>query len=900
MIVKMDEPSEDRTLLRGDTLGRYEILTLLGAGGMGVVYRARDPSLDREVALKLVRTDLVADPGSSRARLLREAQAMARVSHPNVVPIYDVGVAGRDVFIAMELVNGSSLPQWLRERPRSAAAIVGVFIDVGRGLAAVHAAGLVHRDLKPSNVIVDGERARLLDFGLARASGVMSRDTEPGAVGSIALPGSLSSQLTEAGSVLGTPAYMAPEQMLADAEVDARADQYALCAALYHALHGKLPFEAATMAELWHAKQREHTAAITPVEGLAREADAIARRGLAADPSARWPSMDALVAALERARAPRRSRWWPLGGALLGTAGLAALVAFVAPSGRDEGCEAEDPLTGIWDDERRPALQSAWQGSGVPFQEQAWPRVQAYLDAYANPLRAQLRAVCEVAAAAAPAADPRTACLLDRRRRLAAVIDALALADAGAVEAGLSWVTALPRVESCEDERYLGRALAEPATPEQAHTVAQLRERLARAAAMDEAGRSDAARAEVEDVLASAESLGYAPLEAEARVRLGRLHVDGTSSEPAIEALSRGYFLAVEQGHDAVALDAAIALVDETRQASRLDEAAQWLRTAESLLAAVGDEPSLHNQVLRQRGHLELTLDHTLDAIASFEQVLAIERETHGDEHPRVADALLDLGTALRRQEGRELETRRVLEDALSAAARAYDPSHPAVAGFHNALANVLVQLGELDSALEHYTRAEAITRAAYGDGTPKLAGYLLNRAHIHIAREEFDAARVLDLEALALFEAAGGEGPGVAMALNNLGIAYRGLRDEVSATRSFRRALDVMVARWGPSHPQVASLHRNLGESLVAQGRVDDAIRELDEVLAQAEHGRVALDDLAAARYALAIIAWDRGDREVALARARQALGELEGLGVAFAVEATTVRTWIDEHAAP
>ena len=218
---------------RGATLGRYVVLDLLGAGGMGVVHTAYDPELDRKVALKLLRTDHAV----GRARLLREAQALARLAHPNVVAVHDVGATEQHVFIAMEFIHGVTLARHLEAHTLAWPEVLELFVAVGRGLAAAHAAGLVHRDLKPDNVMVGGDgRVRVLDFGLARASLARSDAGEESPTAS-----ALDVSLTHPGKLLGTPKYMAPEQWLAVA-VDARTDQFALCVMLWHALFGEPPF----------------------------------------------------------------------------------------------------------------------------------------------------------------------------------------------------------------------------------------------------------------------------------------------------------------------------------------------------------------------------------------------------------------------------------------------------------------------------------------------------------------------------------------------------------------------------------------------------------------------------------------------------------------------------------
>jgi eukaryotic-like serine/threonine-protein kinase len=294
-------PSQEMPLRSGEVLGRYVISRVLGVGGMGVVYAAEDPRLGRKVALKLLRPTLADSEGERQARLLREAQAMARLSHPNVLPVFDLGTEGGQVFLAMELVEGSTLAAWLKEHERPWRQVLGLFLEAGRGLAAAHRAGLVHRDFKPANVLVgtDG-RPRVTDFGLVRVGAA-----EESAQAPAPMPGD-ELALTQAGAVPGTPAYMSPEQ-LAGRPVDARGDQFSFCVALYEALYGVRPFAADAPPESrWTLRRPERD------PRLLTSVKAALDRGLALEPAERFASMDALLEAL--VQAPRSSRrWWALG-----------------------------------------------------------------------------------------------------------------------------------------------------------------------------------------------------------------------------------------------------------------------------------------------------------------------------------------------------------------------------------------------------------------------------------------------------------------------------------------------------------------------------------------------------------------------------------------------------------
>jgi len=249
-------PEASEEVRAGDNVGRYTVRHLIGAGGMGEVYAALDGELGRTVAIKLLRPTMRAGGTRARARLLREAQALARLHHPNVVTVHDVGTDHERVFLAMELVEGPTLGEWLRQRARPWREVRDAFVAAGRGLAAAHAAGIVHRDFKPHNVIVASGRVVVVDFGLARAGGE-EEDSSP-AASSPTTGEMLGTDLTLTGERVGTPLYMAPE-LVAGGVVTAKADQFALCVALFEALYGRAPFAGRSLEELAAAVRRGPT-----------------------------------------------------------------------------------------------------------------------------------------------------------------------------------------------------------------------------------------------------------------------------------------------------------------------------------------------------------------------------------------------------------------------------------------------------------------------------------------------------------------------------------------------------------------------------------------------------------------------------------------------------------------
>lgn len=302
---------------RGTTLGRYVLQELVAGGGMGLVYLAYDPELNRKIALKLLRPGAGGNlsRAEARSRLLREAQAMAQLSHPNVIAVHDVGTFEDQIFIAMEYISGRTLSQWLEQKPHPYREVLDVFIQAGRGLAAAHAAGVVHRDFKPDNVLVsDNGQVKVLDFGLARAvesvlqeSDAQSLQTQGLMGAELSTPGLLGAQLTRTGAFLGTPNYMAPEQLIRG-PTDARSDQFSYCVALYEALYAERPFAGDNVETLLAEVVAGRVSDSPNSRGVPNRIRRILLRGLRPDPKDRYPAIEPLLEAFAEAREPRIQR----------------------------------------------------------------------------------------------------------------------------------------------------------------------------------------------------------------------------------------------------------------------------------------------------------------------------------------------------------------------------------------------------------------------------------------------------------------------------------------------------------------------------------------------------------------------------------------------------------------
>ncbi len=330
----------------GAAVDRYLLLDLLGRGGMGVVFRAYDPQLDRKVAVKLLRPDAFGNTRASegRARLLREAQALARLSHPNVIAVFDVGTFEDQVFIAMEYIDGSTLSRWLREAERSWRAVLEVFIQAGQGVAAAHAAGLIHRDFKPDNVLVGSDgRVRVLDFGLARpAQGPSGAPGRREMLPDSALPSGsgplAAADLTASGQIAGTPAYMSPEAVRGE-PLDERSDVFSFSVTAWEALYGQLPFAGESLRELSSAAEREKMRPLPAGSRVPKVVREVLLRGLRANPADRIATMQEVLTALQKAARRGRTRLLAIAAGLV----AATLAGLFWVSARSRTTNAEPP-----------------------------------------------------------------------------------------------------------------------------------------------------------------------------------------------------------------------------------------------------------------------------------------------------------------------------------------------------------------------------------------------------------------------------------------------------------------------------------------------------------------------------------------------------------------------------
>ncbi|AGP41059.1 serine/threonine-protein kinase [Sorangium cellulosum] len=828
----------------GARLGRFEVLDRLGQGAMGVVVRARDPVLGRDVAIKVLGPEALGRSGTAqaRARLVREAQAMARIKHPNVVTVHEVLTEGAQVLVVMEHVEGRTLRAFCAEARRPTAELVAAFLQAGEGLAEAHRAGLVHRDFKPDNVLVgeDG-RVRVTDFGLVGLAGredaaepAEASPAAPSPAAATAAPNPADA-LTRAGSILGTPAYMAPEQHLGQ-PADARADQFAFCVSLWEALAGERPFGGETYGEL-RANVAAGRAREPPRGAIPAWIRRCLGRGLSADRDARYPDMAALLAALRRdpAAARRRGLAAATGIAL---AGLAAVGLFrqLRPNGICEGGDAR--LAGVWDEATKAKVRAAFAGTGRPHAEDTYRRVEGALDARARAWVAMYADSCEATRVRGEQSerllDLRTACLERRRQEMTALAALFARGpDAEVLDRSVQASLALPGLAGCADAGALTAAIPPPEDAAARARVGALRGRLAEVRALAEAGKFGEALALARPIADEARAVGHAPIEAEALLALGRAQRDAHDTKAAEATLGEAARAASRARDDAVAAEAWTQLLYVIGYQEARHEGALALRLAAEGAVERNSDPAAR---ARLSSMLALVLNEQGkhgEAAELAERALAGLKEALGPDHPDVAIAESRLGNVLVRVE-RFDDAERAFQRARSIQERILGPDHPTVALTFNSLGRVYTAQSRNREALPFIERAVAIQERALGPDHPFLAASLNNLGNALVMLGETDRARSAHERALAIRERAlGPDHPDVASSHNNVGAVLEMQRKVAEAAPHYARALAIRERALGPDHSSLASTLANLASVLVAQKKHAEALPHLDRALA-------------------------------------------------------------------
>ncbi len=835
-------------LRRGMSLGRYVVVDRIGAGGMGVVYAAYDPELDRRVAIKVLRARARRN-ATGPSRLMREAQALARVDHPNVVAIHDVGTHEGRVFVAMDYLEGPHLREWAEAPGRSWQEVLAIYLQAGEGLAAAHAAGIVHRDFKPENVIVADGRPRVLDFGLARASGhtgdhptvdeALLRDSgrhrraPSGSHPMASDSGSLSSAITRAGAVLGTPAFMSPEQHLGQA-VGPASDQFSFAVALHEALYGESPFGGDTVASRAFAVTQGR---LEPPPKKAKAPLWIRKKllaSLAVDPEQRLADMPALLASLRQD--PARTRWrWGLG--LGGVAVLALLAWSSARPAEVAICpDSERALASAWSETQRKAIDASFVRSELPYAQTVGTETLAGLDAYAETWRTMHTEACEATRVrreqSVERMDRRMACLDSARHRLGATAERLAQGDALALEHGPDLLAGLPDLERCADPESLMRAYPAP-PPEMAARLQSLDAQLAEVLAQRAAGDLESAAMGMHDLTEAAAEVDHPPFRAS--LALARAELDEMLGEaPASERAIHEAMLMAERARDdrrlaEIRILAGLVIGDRL---ARTDEGYRWLELAKVSLERAGGDPGLEARRLNNLALVHSAAGRYDEELAAKKAALAMLESMPEADPLQIAAVHNNLAASLS-QQGQHDEARTHAQRAIDMWSEKLGPKHPKVAIGYASLGLAHDYAGEYQQALPLHQKAVALLEESLGPQSPRVAEVLNNMAITTInlgdvKRGEELFTRVVEIKRSSLGE----EHMEVATALGNRGSARRMLEDHEGALADQEHARQILERVLSPDHPRMATTLSGLANTYEEFGRIEEAIALRERVL--------------------------------------------------------------------
>ena len=895
------------SLTKGMEFGRYKIVHRIGSGGMGTVYSAFDPTLDRTVALKVLHEKV--ESSDAEQRLLREAQAMARLSHPNVVAVHDAGMKDGRPYVAMEFVEGYDLRTWLRREKREWRAIVDKFLAAGDGLVAAHAAGLVHRDFKPGNVMVGNDgRVRVTDFGLARVAEIGDWEAPGTSPGSIAMPvadaessSPLETPLTQAGTVLGTPAYMAPEQAL-EGRADQRSDQYAFCVSLYVALFGKHPLgEFSNLPEFINRLETDDVSPpSTDHEVPARIVTAI-MRGLSRSPEDRFPDMDALLDTLRHDPALRRKRWIMAGAGIAAAAAVVGIFSYTAY--RRQLCGgSESQVAAVWNADRRAQLEEHFGSVAEGLGREAVAAVVSRLDDYTSRWSTVHRQACEATTIRGEHSealrDRQMACL---RRRLRETDHLLALLAAGGRDlatSALDAVVGLDMPEVCADSTALVERLPLPDDEATRSALTELEDRLAAANAEKLAGDYQTALDRLNQIAPEARELGYPPTLAEVMILKGFIEAELGQAEDAERSL-REAFGAAEQGRDdrAGAVAASNLMWVTGYLQGRFEESERWSDLAAAKIERLGGDEPVAADYADSRASVLIQAGRHREAIETQKQAIDLISRISGPESLDAAMAMSTMGHALS-SIGDYRSAVDYYEKSLALKESLVGPDHPTVGFTATSLSQAYAGLNEYEKATEMSRRALAILEKTFGVDDPQLAVSLNNLAYSLEGLEQFDEARATHERSIEIVSQTWGpDHPQIAISLLNLSSLEKQAGDFEAALEASQRAGEILTASFGTEHPLYAYAANNTGVFLMKTGQAAQGVVHLEKALAI----RIASDTdpvlVAVTRFNLGRALWEAGQRQSGRRNVLEAEQELIAIGELGEEDLAAVRDWLAEH---
>ncbi len=759
----------------GQVVGRYRIVELIGGGAMGEVYRAEDPDLGRDVAIKVVRQ------GGSQKRLLLEAQAMAKLTHANVTRVYDVGTIADGVFLAMELVQGRTLRAWFAEEPRTWREVVALMRQAAAGVHAAHEAGLVHGDFKPDNVLVaharPGEPGRaaapkgaaevidgrvlVTDFGLARMV-----FAEPH---TRATDGALDATCGFA----GTPAYMAPEQFDEAPVATPASDQFSFCVTLFEGLYGKRPYAGADLATLRDAVVAGKLE--MPAQRVPGRLVRLLRRGLATRPAERFASMAALGDELD-ATVSRRALWIGGGVATVGAAVAATLL--VTGAGRDAACEdGASRFAGVWDKAARDRIAKAFESSTVPYASTSLAGLTSALDRYRDRWVATYTETCKATHVrkeqSAALLDTRMLCLDRRKAESKAVLDELSTGTPAAVRDAVTAANALRPVADCNAVASLQDLERLPADAAQRSRITAADGAVAKCRALFATGQYRPGQTCAGAAAKQAAEVGYGPTIAEAELVTGQFALAMRTWPEASAAITKA-LLAAEESRDArTRAKALIALIAVDAERGKFAQSHEHAKHASAVIKGLGGGADLTADLTYQEGALLLRESKFAESAEALERAVTLREEAYGKQDARVAEPFGVLGSlnTVRKQYD---AAQQAYDRALAIQQAALGATHPAVAKTLHGLAQLQLRTGKTEDALATQKRSYDMLVAAYGEEHRDVALSANVVMQALMFSGKYAEAAVAAARAVELMEkAVGPDHPDTAIALQGLAAAY-------------------------------------------------------------------------------------------------------------------------------
>ena len=851
----------------GTPFGRYLILQTIGTGAMGIVYTAYDPSLDRKVAIKILHNEARITSSEGPSDLFAEAKAMAKLSDPHVVTVFEVGKVDEQVFLAMEYISGTTLTKWLADEKNQndTEKKIRVLLDAARGLSAAHKAGIIHRDFKPDNILVDhNDRAHVTDFGLARSSLVPIDNTE-----------SISSQdLQQTRALVGTPAYMAPEQMRAE-KIDHRADQYSFCVTAYEALLGESPFELGTLAQLEKARSLgQFRTPLRPNNISTRIVEAL-KKGMHPEPAKRHQSLDELIAIM--GQQPRQRMLGVVTAAMLGLAMIAVLGMQYYSKAPTPTCPTgNDKFEAVWNNSKYTSTKALFSQSGLPYAEQAIKAFDSSVRAYGSSWATMYQEACEAThvrgVQSASVMDRRMQCLNRRLIDVEAAVALMGTAERSVIENANSIATGLGAISSCSEKRILESS--------ESPNLSQAQKVLIETSLANARNRLDTANyakgVEVAGVaLAQSKALHDRWHEAEALLLLGELIDRSGDPERGAQHLTDAVEAATVTRQDEIVLLASAELVRvEGVRRAKPDVATIWERLGLSVLQRLGTPANLEAKVRMAIGRakrasgnyktaqkeleravsqlesqtpevpLELAavfneLGLVLRDLGEWEQArtyqnsaLELQRERLGQDHPAVASTLRNLAD-LDWRSGRSADGVVKLKAALSIQERSLGAEHLEYAYTLNQLANTYSALEEYTSALSLYEKACALGGKTLANDHPEAAMCRMNiaMALAHLNRYA-EALEILEASRKIIQNHYGQSHHFVAMIESEIANVLLNSKSPKQALERYHLALQIDESAVGKDHRDNADYLLGIAESLIQLGRGKEAISLLERAI--------------------------------------------------------------------